>query len=199
MSDPARLSRRRFLQSALGLSAGWLAGSVSLTACRPIPYPERELSLFSSKEWAALHAASSRLIPRTPGRLGAIDIPVATAADRLFAAANPRLQHDLKQLLNTLEDLTWLNLRFRPFSQLDAQDQDAYLRSWQSSPLGLQRQGFVALCKLSSMLFYMQPESWAQIRYPGPWIGRYDFGQGLDNQGDLSANPNPHVFERIAH
>lgn len=193
-----KLSRRRFLFDALGLSAGWLAGSLWLTGCTPVRYPERRLSFLTPKEWAALDAASEQLIPRLPGLRGARDLPVASAADALFAAANPRLQDDLKQLLNSLEDLTWLNLRFRPFTALDADEQAAYLRSWERSALGLQRQGFVALSKLTAMLFYSDPASWPQIGYPGPWIGRYDFGQGIDNQGDLAANPNPHVFERVA-
>lgn len=195
MSAP--LSRRRFLLQALGLSAGWLAGSVTLVGCAPTRYPERALSFLTPKEWAALDAASAHLIPRLPGKLGAQDLPVATAADELFALANPRLQADLKQLLNSLEDMTWLNLRFPPFTRLDAPEQEAYLRSWERSPLGLQRQGFVALSKIAAMLFYADPRSWEQIGYPGPWVGRYNFGQGIANQGDLAANPNPHVFERV--
>lgn len=193
-----RLSRRRFLTQALALSAGWLAGSVTLAGCAPARYPDRTLTFLTPKEWAALDAASGHLVPRLPGRMGAQDLPVASAADELFARANPRLQDDLKQLLNSLEDLTWLNLRFSPFTQLDGPAQEAYLRSWERSALGLQRQGFVALSKIAAMLFYADPRSWPQIGYPGPWIGRFDFGQGLDNQGDLSANPNPHVFERVS-
>ncbi|MNX10450.1 hypothetical protein D3C86_401930 [compost metagenome] len=192
------VSRRRFLTQALGLAAGGLAGSLSLTGCRPVRYPERPLTFLTPKEWAALDAASGRLVPRLPGFRGAQDLPVAAVADQLFASANPRLQNDLKQLLNTLEDLTWLNLRFQPFTMLDDDAQAAYLRSWERSSLGLQRQAFVALSKITAMLFYADPASWPQIGYPGPWIGRYDFGQGLANQGDLAANPNPHVFERVA-
>ncbi len=197
MSEASRLSRRRFLQSALGLTAGWLAGSVPLSGCAPVRYPDRALHFLTPKEWAILDAASNRLIPRLPGKVGASDLQVASAVDRLFATASPRLRSDLKQLLNSLEDLAWLNLRFQPFTAMDGPEQDAYLTSWERSPLGLQRQGFIALSKISAMLFYMDPDSWPQIRYPGPWIGRYNFGQGLDNQGDMPANPNPHVFERI--
>jgi hypothetical protein len=198
VSDGPRLSRRQFLHGALGLSAGWLAGSVTLTGCSPVHYPDRPLRFLTPKEWAALDAASAQLLPRLPGKVGATDLSVATAADTLFAQANPRLQNDLKQLLNSLEDLTWLNLRFKPFTVLDPDDQKAYLRNWERSPVDLQRQGFVALSKLCAMLFYMNPDAWPQIGYPGPWIGHYDFGQGLSNQGDLSANPNPHVFERVS-
>ncbi len=197
MSDIPRISRRRFLRNALGLSTGWLAGSFALGGCERIRYPDRALQFLSPKEWTALDAASKRLLPTLPSRVGAAEVGVASAADRLFAAANPRLQHDLQQLLNSLEDLTWLNLRFQPFSAMDAAAQDAYLSSWQQSSLSLQRQGFVALNKISAMLFYMDPASWPQIGYPGPWIGRYDFGLGMDNQGNLAANPNPHVFESM--
>lgn len=197
MSGAPRLSRRRFLQGALVGGAGWIAGSFVLKGCTPTRYAERDLRFLTAKEWATLEAASTRLLPPTPGRLGARDLAVADAADRLFSGANPRLQHDLKQLLNSLEDMTWLNLRFEPFTTLSAETQDAYLKSWQSSPLGLQRQGFVALAKITAMLAYMNPRSWPQIRYPGPWVGRLNLGTGLDNQADMPANPNPHVFERL--
>lgn len=197
MSEAERLSRRQFLLGSMGLGVGWLAGSLTLTGCAPVRYDDRTLHVLTPKEWAALQAASTHLIPRLPGNLGAADLDLASAADALFAQANPRLQNDLKQLLNSLEEMTWLNLRFKPFSALEPADQAAYLRSWQRSPLGLQRQGFVALNKIAAMLFYTMPEAWPQIGYPGPWVGRFDFGQGLSNQGDLAANPNPHVFERI--
>lgn len=194
----APLSRRRFLQQALGLPVGFLAASVTLTGCAPVRYPERPLQFLTPKEWAALHAASRHLIPSLPGKVGAADLPVASAADALFARANSRLQADLKQLLNSLENLTWLNLRFKPFTALSDAEQEAYLRSWQKSAIDLQRQGFVALAKITAMLFYADPASWPQIGFTGPWIGRFDFGLGLDNQGDMPANPNPHVFERFA-
>lgn len=194
-----RLNRRAFLKASLGLVTGTLATSVPLAGCRPPQYPQppQALEFFTPKEWAVLRAASARLVPSGPGRLGAPEVDVATAADRLFAKANARLKSELKQLLNAFEDFTVLAFRFKPFTAMNAAEQDDYLRAWMDSGLGMQRQGFLALNKISGMLFYMDPRSWPQIGYPGPWIGRYDFGQGLDQQGDMARPVNPNVFARF--
>lgn len=194
-----RLNRRAFLKASLGIAAGALATSVPLAGCsRPsYPAPPQSLAFFNQKEWAVLQAASGRLVPRAEGRLGALDVDVASAADRLFAQANPRLQEELKQLLNSFEDLTFLALQFKPFTAMAPTEQDGYLKAWMDSRLSMQRQGFLALNKVSGMLFYMDPRTWAQIGYPGPWIGRYDFGQGLDQQGDMAKPVNPNVFARF--
>lgn len=194
------MTRRAFLRAAFGLGAGAIATTLPLAGCRRPDYPQPPYAaqLFTPKELAVLEAASRRLLPAGEGRLGGGEVGVAQAADALLASANPRLQADLKQLLNTFEDQTWLALRFQAFTAMSPEAQDAYLRAWIDSPLGVMRQGAVALNKLSGMLFYMEPRSWKQIGYPGPWIGRYDFGLGLDNQGDMAANPNPNVFARHA-
>lgn len=194
-----RLNRRAFLKASLGLVAGTLATSVPLSGCRgpEYPPPPQALEFFSPKEWAVLRAASARLVPGGEGLIGAREVDVATAADRLFSKANPRLKAELKQLLNAFEDFTILALRFKPFTGMSPTEQDAYLRAWMESGLGMQRQGFLALNKISGMLFYMDPRSWPQIGYPGPWVGRFDFGQGLDQQGEMKAPVNPNVFARF--
>ena len=91
-----------------------------------------------------------------------------------------------------------VRVRFKPFTGMSAFEQDSYLRAWMESGLGMQRQGFLALNKISGMLFYMDARTWPQIGYPGPWVGRFDFGQGLDQQGDMAAPVNPNVFTRFS-
>lgn len=192
------MSRRAFLRAALGLGAGAIAASLPLAGCHRPDYPAPGFTpaLFTAKELAVLEAACRRLLPAGAGRPGGGELAVARAADALLATANPRLQRDLKQLLNTFEDQTWLALRLQPFTAMAPAAQDAYVAAWLDGPLPVMRQGAVALNKLAGMLYFMDPRAWTAIGYPGPWIGRYDFGLGLDNQGEMPESPNPQVFVR---
>lgn len=193
------LSRREFLRGALGLTAGALALSLPLAACAPreVPVVPAARRFFSEKEWAVFDAASRRLLPAGPGRIGAGEANVVDTADTLLAKAPPGLQADIKKLLNLFEDGSWLMGRFQPFTRMPDEAQDRYLAVWASSPVGLMRQGFVGLNRLASMLFYMNEASWKQIGYAGPWIGRYDFGLGPGNQGPMARNPNPNIYARF--
>lgn len=193
MKGPGRLSRRSFLRGACLLALGLLALSVPV-GCQRGTYPavRRSLRFFTPKEWWVLAGVLDRLVPSA--RAAGAD--VAGAADGLLSRANPTLQGDVKRLLGTFEDWTWLSMRFKPFTAMSPAEQDGYLQSWMDSPLDLQRQGFAALNRLAAMLFYMDERSWPQIRYAGPWVGRFDAGLGLDNQGPMAANPNPNVFRK---
>lgn len=193
MAGPSRLSRRSFLRTACFLVGGLFALSLPV-GCQRATYPEvgRSLRFFTSKEWAVLDGVIARLVPSA--RAARVD--VASAADSLLSRANPTLQGDVKRLLATFEDWTWLALRHKPFTAMTAEEQDGYLKAWMESPLGMQRQGFAALNKLAATLFHMDERAWAQIGYAGPWVGRFDAGLGLDNQGAMAANPNPNVFRK---
>lgn len=189
------LDRRQFLRWS-GILA--LASSVPLVGCARATYPPRSLRFFTPRQWAALDAASRRLIPPQGPLPGAGELGVADAADHLLAKANPTLQADLKRLLDLFESFpSWLG--GAPFSRRPASEQDALLRGWMEAPLWPVRQGFTALNKLTAMLFYMDPRSWPAIGFAGPWIGRIDLGLGPNNQGDMPSPVNPHVFEREPH
>jgi hypothetical protein len=191
------ISRRAFLRSALGLAAGSLAATLPLAGCRQDDYTApQSLAFLNAKEWRVLDAAARRLLPAGLERPSGGDISVASHADALFAQANPRLQADIKKLLNSFEDLHLLALKLDPFTAMPAEEQDRYLRAWMESPLGVQRQAFVGLNRISQMLYYMDQRSWPRIGFAGPWVGRLDVGYGLDNQGDNPAPLNPHVFSR---
>lgn len=195
---PTAISRRAFLHSALGLAAGGLASTLSLAGCQPTGYPAATAArrLLSDKEWHVLDTAARRLIPGQSGRPSGGELGVATFADALFAEANPRLKADVKKLLNAFEDMPFLAWRFRPFTTMAPGEQDRYLRAWMESPLGLQRQAFVGLNRLASMLYYMDERSWARIGFAGPWVGRFNMGYGPDNQGPMAEPVNPNVFTR---
>lgn len=194
------LNRRTFLCGALVAAGAGLAATLPLAGCASHSYvgPPGGLVFLSPKQWTVLDAAGRRLWPASHGRPGAGELEVATVADRLFSRANPRLKGDLRQLLDTIEDQTWLALRLTPFTAMTPAEQDAYLATWRDSPVGLMRQAFVGLNRIAGMLSYMAPGSWPAIGYPGPWIGRVDLGLGPDNQGALAANPNPNIYRHFA-
>ncbi|MNT56169.1 hypothetical protein D3C72_1934510 [compost metagenome] len=60
----------------------------------------------------------------------------------------------------------------------------------------MQRQAFVGLNRIASMLAYMDERIWPRIGYGGPWVGRFNMGYGLDNQGPMAEPVNPNVFRR---
>ena len=148
------------------------------------------LKLFNARQWYTLAAATRRLAPAHGG------LDTALVADHLFAPANQRLKDQLFQLLDTLEQWPVLGGSFTRFTAMAPEAQDAYLRNWQTSSVGTKRQAFVGLNRLAQMVTYMDPATWQGIGFDGPWVGRIDVGLGLDNQGELAANPNPHVFAR---
>lgn len=185
----ARLSRRAFLQGALG--AGLLAGTLPLAGCAaPPPAPAAPLAFLTPEEHALLAAVSGRLVP-TSDRFGpgAVPLGVAARADALLARAPRAMQDDFRQLLAAFG----LNARLFlgvPYARQPAAAQDAWLALWRGAPVPLLRQGYVAFERLCQMLFYVHPDAWAAIRYPGPWVGR------IANAEPLPRPLNPHVFAR---
>lgn len=188
------LSRRRFLLACVAL-----AGTVSLLGCMSVvTEPPPGLAVLTPRQWTVLDEAARILLPDGPGRKGAGEIPVATLADRLLATADAHLKGQLARLLDAFETMPFLALHCHRFTAMRPSEQEAYLAAWIESPLPMLRQGGIALNKLCAMVFYMDPRSWPQIAFPGPWVGRLDVGLGLDNQGNLPANPNPHIYEVVS-
>ena len=60
------------------------------------------------------------------------------------------------------------------FHDLDPAQQQACVDDWAASPLAFRRQIFGALRQLLLAHAYADPATWADIAYPGPWIGRYE-------------------------
>lgn len=196
----SRLTRRAFLRSSFCLAGGALAASLPIAGCSAPAYSGAPagLKLFTPRQWAVLDAAARRLVPTAPGRPGGGELGVATSADALFSAGNDRLKADLARLLDTLETMPWLAGRFTPFTRMGPEAQDAYLANWMGSGIGMKRQALAGLDRLVQTIYYMDPRSWEAIHFPGPWVGRLDVGLGLDNQGPLAANPNPHIYDRLS-
>lgn len=186
------LPRRAVLK---GLAFGALsvtASTIPLVGCAPKQYTDPgKLRVFSPKEHAVLDQASRVLLPEFPGLPSARDLDIAGRIDALFVEAHPALVHDVKQLLGAFEDMPWLSLRFQRFTEMSPAAQASYMDSWRTSRLPLKRQGYQGLKKLAQSVYYMDPRTWPQLGYEGPWLGRLDIGP--------VSNPNPNVLRPYEH
>jgi choline dehydrogenase-like flavoprotein len=111
-----------------------------------------------------------------PGSAG-LRLELLTAALAAQPAAAQRQFAQLLQLLDShLLGLSWGG-PLRPFGQLTPAQQEQLLQRWAASPLPPLRQGFQALRKLLTFLFYADGgaagprAAWAAIGYPGPLAG----------------------------
>lgn len=63
---------------------------------------------------------------------------------------------------------------FAAFRDLSPEGQRACVEDWAASPLALRRQIYGGLRQLLLAHAYADPATWAEIGYPGPWLGRIE-------------------------
>ena len=126
---------------------------------------------------ATLRAVADTFIPPLPD--GTAPGSAGVNLEKLAAAiqAQPAgAQADFGKLLDLLDKplvgLTWLGA-LRPFVRLSPEQREHLLQSWSRSRLAVLRQGFHALRKLCTFLYYggsqdEVPAAWGLLRYPGP-------------------------------
>jgi len=183
-------TRRGLLKKTIGGAALLaVAGSVPLalrkTKLREAP---RSLKFFSAAEYSIWAAMAERVVAHDPtpatqddvNRTGfvtrpaaptAANVDVAGKADAFLAPLPESDRKDLKQLLALFDNALFSVLGggpAKPFTQMDAAQQDAHLRSWQTSRLAIKRTGFQAMKRLSCAIYYGSPETFASVGYPGP-------------------------------
>lgn len=177
----------------VGMGAASLLGLPGCTPSRSYPAPPLPLKHLSVKAYWVLEAVARRLVPAFGGQPGAGDLGVPTFLDYRLAALPKAQVADLNRALESIEDLTWLRLRVKPFTLMGPAEQDAHLRSWQGGT-ATQGQAFAALLRLVSFHHHVLPRAWVPLGYAGPWVGRVDVGLGKDNRGAMAQNPNPKAF-----
>jgi hypothetical protein len=101
------------------------------------------------------------------------DSGAIASIDALCASLAPDLTGPLPALLRLVE---WgpplFELRFSRFTRLAPDEQDASLRGWMQSRIGLRRTAFLALRNLAMLGWYAQEESWPGVGYAGPLLPR---------------------------
>lgn len=171
-----RLSRRGFLA---------LAGSgAALAALGRLPASAASAALSGAAPAAGAFFApdEAEILTRVVERMvdsGLPDAPrvrdsgAVASIDRLCLALDPELVSPLPTLLRAVEWGPYLfDWTFARFTSLGDAEQDASLRGWMTSRIGLRRLGFQALRNLSLLGWYSQPESWPAIGYAGPLLAR---------------------------
>ena len=129
--------------------------------------PRQALRVFDEREFAVVAAVAARTVLRPD----ADPVTLAHRIDESLALQLDEVQHDIKQLVDLFENaLTGavLDFRFKPFTRLEPAQQDAALLAWRDSRIALRRSGYVALRKLTTVAYYQDPATWADIGYPGP-------------------------------
>ena len=170
-----RTHRRGFL--TLSLKAGGAAGLAAVGGLRALPVSAESLDdtgegFFSAGEREILEAVVARMVetgdPRAPAlaETRALDV-----IDLACAELSPDVTGLLPVALRLFEWWPFLfELRFRRFTDLDAEAQDASLRGWMTSRLGLRRTAFLAVRNLAMLGWWSQEETWPLIGYRGPLI-----------------------------
>jgi hypothetical protein len=167
------LTRRSLLKRGLLGGALLAVGGAGVLAFRPgrmAPLPADGLRVFSPREYAVLDALARRFIRPRAGWPTVDEIGVPLAVDRIAARTEASVQKELKQLLGLFENgLAGFLLagRTRPFTALEAPDQDRVLEEWRDSRLALRRTGFTALRTLVLAGYYQSPRVWKALGYPG--------------------------------
>ncbi len=177
---PAGQQRRGFLKKGLiGGALLALGGGTALflRGGKERALPADGLLALSPREHAVVMALADRMI-RPTGAYPTIDaMQVGLNADRILTKVDDTALMEMKQLLNLFENALpnfLFGMRFAPFTQMTADEQDAVLREWMTSGLELRRTGYGALRGLVLAAYFVKPETWAAMGYPGPPKGFHD-------------------------
>jgi hypothetical protein len=129
-------------------------------------------SIFDAKEAAILAALARRLCPAAgPGSPGADAIGVVALFERAIGAAEAEAIKGLKVGLTIFDSAftgALFGERVRPFSQLDAEAQDAVIHNWQTSKVAFRRMLMRGLASLTMAVYWGDPRTWPSSGYAGP-------------------------------
>jgi hypothetical protein len=185
------------MESRRGLLKKTIGGAVLLGAAAAVPVALRktklrettaQLKFFSPAEYSIWAAVAERVLARDatpataeearltgfverPAAPSPAQIDVAAKADAFLSPLPAGDAKDLKQLLALFDNALFSFVTggpATPFTQMDAAQQDAHLRAWQTSRLAIRRTGFQAMKRLCAAVYFGSPETFASVGYPGP-------------------------------
>lgn len=130
------------------------------------------VGVLSADEFAILSAVANRICPPMgPNSPGAVAAGIPEQVAQLISLGPQSLQDQFKLALNALES-PLLGLltggHARPFTQLDAEGQDAVLRDLRLSSIPQKRTIFMGLRAAISAYYYGSPALWEVTGYSGP-------------------------------
>lgn len=172
-ASAASPTRRRLLQVGLGGAALLAIGGLGLTLWRPggNRTPPTTLLALDGNSWLVLAAVASRVAPGIEGFPSADEIGVASKVDALLHGTHPATVAEIRRLLGLLENPVGgllLDGRIGSFTGASPEDQDAILRGWRDSEVGIKRAGYKALAGLCASAYFADPRVYPHLGYPGP-------------------------------
>lgn len=184
------LGRRAFLRGSLAGSAAIALGGLAVPGCatvRPEGLEVPPLRFLTEDEYAIFAAVARRMIPPQDGWPAVEETETLARVDAELAAMPAYVQEDFRSALGVMERwLPILTFRFKTFTAMAPEAQDAYLASLERSSIGLVRQLYYAFHTLLFFYYYGDDRTWAPVAYDGPWVERFaidpievDFGDGV--------------------
>ncbi len=162
--------RRSFLKLLASLAA--TAGAGLAGCARDLGGIPSGLSFLDDTTYWVIKAFSERILP--PGGLipqGAGDIDVVHYFDTVVSSQPPEIQSDMRSGILLLEYRALLfRFSFRRFTEMPADMQDQYLKSWETSSVALFRGIFWGYKKICCLGFFSNDKIWPHIGYDGRWI-----------------------------
>lgn len=174
---PADAGRRDFLRTGLlgALALSTVSFSAVLTGCASAP-PAKGLRVFRDSDLPVLRAVMPVILAGampTDASLPKILEESIISLDGLLAANSRAGQKQVQQLFDLL---TFAPTRYAvagldtDWAHASPEAVNAFLDKWRHSRVGLLRGGYIALCQMMAMNWYLQPRSWAAINYIPPRV-----------------------------
>lgn len=174
ITSDIKTTRRGFMQLSAGSAAALtvLGSAAGLSGCSKQP-PASGFKVLRNDDVEFLSALAPVILSDSyPGALGELAQPrLMQSLDSLISTLQQYSQSQLMLLLDVLQVAPVrlvMGAQWGSWRDASAEDIDAFLNSWKSSSLQLKRMGYGSLCKLLTMCWYMQPETFALSGYPGP-------------------------------
>ena len=157
---------------AAGAFSAYAGLSISLQPTRRAYRLPADEAVLSADEYAILCAFSDRVCPALgSGAPGALEIGLPQEMLRQFAFLPEEGQQAIKLALRVLESPLLGVLsgeRYRPFTQLTVEEQDADIAAFRSSSLAVKKTIYAALRGVIAGLYYGDPRTWTRVGYDGP-------------------------------
>lgn len=161
--------RRRFLA---------LAAAASVALCLPAS---------AAEPFEAADAEVMRALLRIIYGPGSERLDVVAGIERSLDCVDADRQPLIRSLPSLFDQASRaLVPTFVAWHALPEDDQRAALDDWASSSLVFRRTVHNALRQLLLLHAYMDEATWAEIAYPGPWLGRLNLPVHPPRFGDLS-------------
>ena len=171
-----QVSRRGFMKlsasSAAVLSMG--SGLAMMTGCSRQPDSNGGYTFLTADDIEFVNAiAPVILLQAYPASLTLEDaqLRLTRKLDELINTLQQYSKDQLSQLFGIMSSAPLRLAVGAPvggWKDAPAEDIESFLNSWKDSSLAIKNMGYASLCKLVTMCWYSQPESFIASGYPGP-------------------------------